>query len=366
VPAKIYIKALLELKERMLKMTEHKTNIFLSYSWADDEIANKIYSYFKDNFEIKLHKDKIEIGNWRSIKEYMQSIGDMDYTILIISDSYLKSENCMYEVLEVMRDRKYKNKIFPAVLSIEIYNPRERANYVKYWKNQFTELDEGLQEFEPYEMGKLGDDLKRRLDIKNSIAEFLDTIADMNNPQLAEVTMRIEEWLKTNGLLVSKKAKNDVKLTNDLFENYGITVKNLNKEPTEFELNQFVINSFNEIVGVLGVLCLQYKEKNPNVDIWTEKIDMQTLVLRLYSNGKQVRGIKIFIGSPWGSNETIGVSDNIMNFGSGSSWNEIYRAKSVGGLIIFTTTISLQNNTHSMSVKNVISDIWTNHIQTYL
>ena len=39
----------------------------------------------------------------------------MDYTILLISDAYLKSSNCMYEVFEVMRDRRYKDKTFLAV-----------------------------------------------------------------------------------------------------------------------------------------------------------------------------------------------------------------------------------------------------------
>lgn len=53
----------------------------------------------------------------------MQSNHGMDYIILIISDSYLKSKNCMYEVMEMMRDSEYKDKIFPAVINSEIYNP---------------------------------------------------------------------------------------------------------------------------------------------------------------------------------------------------------------------------------------------------
>ena len=58
-----------------------------------------------------MHRDKIDIKNWGSIKEYMQSLNDMEYIILIISENYLKSSNCMYEVLETIRDRKYRNKI---------------------------------------------------------------------------------------------------------------------------------------------------------------------------------------------------------------------------------------------------------------
>ena len=100
-----------------------RTNIFLSYCWNDINEANKIYGYFKNSQNIELHRDTIDIGRWGSIKEYMQSISNMDYAILLISDSYLKSVNCMYEVLEVMQDRNYRDKIFPAVIYSGIYSP---------------------------------------------------------------------------------------------------------------------------------------------------------------------------------------------------------------------------------------------------
>lgn len=108
------------VKEREVLM---KVNIFLSYCWNDSSEADRIYDYFMRNLNIELHRDKIDIKKWGSIKKYMQSISNMDYTILLISDSYLKSANCMYEVLEVMRDRNYKDKIFPAVIDSGIYDP---------------------------------------------------------------------------------------------------------------------------------------------------------------------------------------------------------------------------------------------------
>ena len=55
---------------------------------------------------IHIHRDTIDIKKWDSIRDYMNNIENMDYIILLISDAYLRSRNCMYEVLEVMRDRK--------------------------------------------------------------------------------------------------------------------------------------------------------------------------------------------------------------------------------------------------------------------
>lgn len=193
-------------------------NIFLSYCWKDDEIADSIYNYFLNNKNIDLHRDKIDIGNWDSIKKYMQSISRMDYIILIISDSYLKSANCMYEVLEVMRDRKYKDKIFPAVINSEIYNPITRAEYVKHWQGQFKKLQEALKEIDVQNLGNLNRDLKRCQDISSNIAEFLDVVSDMNNPNIKEVTMRIEEKLSSKGMISRNKDFSFEKNLNSLYD----------------------------------------------------------------------------------------------------------------------------------------------------
>lgn len=192
-------------------------NIFLSYCWDDGKIADNIYDYFLNSKNIDLHRDKIDIGVWDSIKEYMQSVSGMDYIILIISDSYLKSANCMYEVLEVMRDRKYKDKIFPAVINSEIYNPITRAEYVKHWQGQFRELQEALKEIDVQNLGNLTRDLKRCQDISSNIAEFLDVVSDMNNPNIKEVTLRIEEKLISKGLIPRNKISSFEKDSNSLY-----------------------------------------------------------------------------------------------------------------------------------------------------
>ncbi len=53
----------------------------------------------------------------------MKSIRNQDYVILIISDYYLKSKNCMFEVTEIMKEQEYKDRIFPAVVEHGIYDP---------------------------------------------------------------------------------------------------------------------------------------------------------------------------------------------------------------------------------------------------
>lgn len=181
-------------------------NIFLLYCWNDSDEADRIYEYFINNQNIELHRDTIDIRKWRSIKEYMQSINSMDYTILLISDSYLKSANCMYEVLEVMRDRNYRDKIFPAVVYSGIYDPIIRIDYVKYWEDEFIKLKEKLDELSVQNLGRLPEDLKRRQDISSNVADFLDVVSDMNNPNIEDVCKVIEEKLSQKGFLGNKNS----------------------------------------------------------------------------------------------------------------------------------------------------------------
>ncbi len=348
------------VKEREVLM---KVNIFLSYCWKDSSEADRIYDYFKRNQNIELHRDKIDIKKWRSIKEYMQSISDMDYTILLISDSYLKSANCMYEVLEVMRDRNYKDKIFPAVIDSGIYDPIIRIDYVKYWEDEFIKLKEKLDGLSVQNLGSFPEDLKRRQDISSNIAEFLDVVSDMNNPNIADVCIGIEEKLSQKGFLGNKTSQ--ISDANDLFATLGIP--KYNSEPSDLEINQFVRNSFNQIVKLLFQLCQQYQTQNAWVQVQIEQVDTRTVIYQFYRNGQLARGLKLFLSNTFGGGrENIGLSDNTMSFGGGNSWNGMYDAKFIDGELKLYATMSLWNSQRAMTVEEVVADIWEHYIQLYL
>ena len=342
-----------------------KANIFLSYCRNDSNEADKIYDYFKNSQNIELHRDTIDIRKWESIKEYMQSISNMDYVILLISDSYLKSVNCMYEVLEVMRDRNYSDKIFPAVIHSEIYSPIIRAKYVKYWQDEFSQLESALKDIDVQNLGKLNEDLKRRQDISSNISEFLDVVSDMNNPNIEDVCVAIEEKLSQKGFLVNKNSQiNDA---NDLFATLEIPKAKHNSEPTDLEINQFIKSSFNQIVKLLSQLCQQYQSQNAWMQVQIEQVDTRTVIYQFYKNGQLARGLKLFLSNMLGSErENIGLSDNTMSFAYGNSWNAMYDAKYIDGELKLYATMSLMNSQKVMFVEEVVEDIWEYYIQIYL
>jgi len=340
-----------------------KTKIFLSYCWADSDIADNIYNYFKEKNKIELHRDKFELRPWGSIKEYMQSIGDMDYVILLISDAYLKSSNCMYEVLEVMRDRKYADKIFPAVTNTEIYSPIARAGYVKHWEMKYKELDSELQGIDVQNLGKLPMDLKHYQDIASNIAEFLDVVASINNPGILDLTVRIEEKLMSAGLLDSKQSEKG----GSILESLGIERGRFGKEPSDFEINRFMKESYEQIIDLFILICEEYEKENKNIQVESERVDSKTVVFRFYNRGNLVRGLKLFLGNMLGRNEMIGIAECTMTFGGGNNaWNGMYNAKVVDGELKLNAMMSLNNRDREMTCQEVVADIWKSYVQLYV
>ncbi|WP_415279950.1 toll/interleukin-1 receptor domain-containing protein [Clostridium perfringens] len=162
---------------------EKNSDIFISYSWEDDVLVNSIDDYFAKK-NIILQRDKRGIKAWESIKEFMKKIRKSDCAILIVSKNYLKSINCMYEVLEVMKDENYRDRIFTVVLNdTNIYSPLGKAKYIKYWKDQHNNLEKEIKEIDDSEITiELSQDLKKIRYIMSSIGEFISIISDMNNP----------------------------------------------------------------------------------------------------------------------------------------------------------------------------------------
>lgn len=347
-------------------MNTYKGDIFLSYCWANDLIANMIEQHFKSLGDVNIHRDKISIGSWRSIKEYMHSISKMDFVILLISKEYLESSNCMYEILEVMRDRNYKEKIFPAVIDTSIYSPRGRVCYVKYWQKEFAELKEAMEGIETTNLGNLPEDLKRAQDIASNIATFLDTVADMNNPQIQDINVAIEKKLKEKGIL-KQVVKEDAHVngSEDIFMKFNIPSNSSRREFTDFDKNQFVTSKYIEINSLLQQLFKQITVKNSLFQIETETIDSRNTIYTFYRDGQLSTSIKIFLSNMLGSGLSIGISQGTYSH-SNNSWNGNYSVEVIEGTLALRNFMSMTNRQCLTNSEEIAKDIWETYIDPYL
>lgn len=183
--------------EEHIKESNNKT-IFLSYNWHDGEIADRIDKYLSGFSNITLKRDIRDIGTWKSIREFMKSIRNQDYVVLIVSDYYLKSKNCMFEVTEIIKEQEYKDRIFPAVVEHGIYEPLIRAKYIKYWQEECNKLEAAIKGLDLVNVTELTADLKYYKSIASSMGEFLSMVADKNNPDIQEVEIQIEKAILKN------------------------------------------------------------------------------------------------------------------------------------------------------------------------
>src|SRR5205823_12753915 len=102
--------------------------------------------------DIEILRDATGLGLGESISRFMQKLGSGDRVFVILSDKYLKSPYCMYELLEVWRNCKMADEVFRRRIRVyrlpdaKMSSPVERARCAKYWKEQFAELDTLVRE----------------------------------------------------------------------------------------------------------------------------------------------------------------------------------------------------------------------------
>lgn len=195
---------IIDSDDHLLNYESQEKRIFISYSWVNKDIADLIDEDFL-RLGYTLTRDERDLKYKDSIKEFMQQVGKHDFVIMIISDSYLKSENCMYEVMEVMRDREYKKKILMIVLrdedkkfykdyeklmveseefrtlkvGAEIYSISGRISYTEYWEKREIETTEEISRIQT-DINKIQplNELKRIKNISYNVGDFLEELKD--------------------------------------------------------------------------------------------------------------------------------------------------------------------------------------------
>jgi len=152
-------------------------NIFISYSHKDKTIADDFTNYSENILET--HRDDRDLRYGKSIKDYMKSIKHFDFALMIISDDYLKSENCMYEVLEFVEDENYKDKILPIIIkNAPIFNTEGQLEYIKYWQNKYNNLKEKVNDINVTHTITAVEKLRIYDNIQSTIGVFLEFIGD--------------------------------------------------------------------------------------------------------------------------------------------------------------------------------------------
>jgi hypothetical protein len=123
----------------------------IAYAWADstDPKRATIVDQGCEEAEKRgtpIIRDKATLSVGDSISKFVRAIGEGDRIFVILSDKYLKSPFCMFELFEIWRNsRKDKAEFLRRVRiftldDAKIWKPVDRIRYGKYWKDQHEKL----------------------------------------------------------------------------------------------------------------------------------------------------------------------------------------------------------------------------------
>ena len=130
---------------------------------------------------LKIIRDKRDLGYKGSISAFMERIGQGNCVIVVISDKYLRSPNCMFELVEIAEGKQFHDRIFPIVLSnAEIYDPVKRLEYVKHWEMKRGELAQAMKEVDPANLQGIREDMDLYDRIRDKVSGLTSILKDMN------------------------------------------------------------------------------------------------------------------------------------------------------------------------------------------
>jgi len=157
--------------------------VFISYTHRDQH-SKLFVEQLEKAFQakgIKIIRDKNEIRYKERFQEFMQRLSCGKSVIVVISDQYLKSENCMYELVEIAKNGNLYHRIFPIVLAdAQVYKPIERIKYIKYWEEKIKELDQAMKEVSGANLQGFREEIDLYTEIRNMFAKLTNLLKDMN------------------------------------------------------------------------------------------------------------------------------------------------------------------------------------------
>ncbi len=184
-------------------------SIFISHAWggiSDEILAELTKTLEKEDIQFIL--DKRDLAYRQSINNFMLELGKADMVIIILSNKYLKSEYCMFELIQIYRNDNLRDRIFPIVLDeVKISSSADRLEFVKFWEGQLENLQKKVKELNSLSyIEGITDDLNLYAEIRNNIARLTGILRDINT---LNVTIHVESDYRDLIQSIKKKISGD-------------------------------------------------------------------------------------------------------------------------------------------------------------
>ena len=117
----------------------------------------------------------------------MSTTRDCDYSIMIVSNDYLKSPNCLFELIELSKEKVFHEKFVPIILDdAKIYSVESKLEIIQFWQQKVESTRTLINSFEPTKAISLIEELKHYETIYSEIDHLLSTISGFKNITFSE------------------------------------------------------------------------------------------------------------------------------------------------------------------------------------
>lgn len=351
---KIYQKCL-----EIIKKIDNKVNggsimnnnpkVFISYSWDDEEHMGWVMKFCatlrEHGIDAKLDVFESQNGTIDLNHMMVKNIRDNDYTIIIMTEKYAKKAD------ELSRGvGKETRMLYNYVLeNTQKVIPVKRGN-----SNRCTPFYlEGLEYI------NFSDDNN----ISNSFKELLHKILGINKyvvPELGQIPDLQPQ--KVNSFNIDLEDRSDkFDIDNELIPDFNKII-----EPTDFDKNKFIKESYVEIKAKLLQALKLTKDKNYGFNYELDEVTSHKCLIKVYLNGQSKYAVKMWIGSGVaGREQSICLSYGVYVSDNDTSMNEIIGCKiDENNELFLGMTISYNRNEY-MTANDVFIDIW-NRILDYI
>jgi len=188
--------------------------VYFSYAWGDgespdgklrEEAADYLYAALKERErrrEVEVVIDRERMSYKSSIRKFTEAYGHAEaLIILIISEKYLQSEYCMGEVVQVLSNRDYRDRIFPVVLpDAGLRDPLRLVRYHLHWEKRKNQLAEAIDQIgDKAHAVRLVELLQDMAEITRIISSFTTEIRDtitVSPPDYQPLLMALDRQLE--------------------------------------------------------------------------------------------------------------------------------------------------------------------------
>lgn len=173
------------LSESKHMIQEKEVCVSYARGGASSEVVDEICKTLRAN-NISVIRDSDEVEYKDSLKSFMRRLGQGKCVIIVISDKYLKSKYCMFELTEFLDAGNFKERIIPLCLDdAKIYDLEDMLPYTSFWEQKLNRANEAVG---TVSFSNISPNTMEEVKLYSKIAEmmnnFLGEVGDMAIPPI--------------------------------------------------------------------------------------------------------------------------------------------------------------------------------------